>query len=51
MATYTSTHWRHLRQKLAEVDAQLAAADMDGITLQQFNMIRDQAEMFCKHGI
>lgn len=38
------------RQKLAEVDAQLAAADMDGIALQQFNMIRDQAEMFCKQG-
>ena len=38
------------RQKLAEVDVQLAAADMESIALQQYAMIRDQAEMFCKQG-
>lgn len=37
-------------QKLAEVDTQLATAALEGLALQQFTMIRDQAEMFCTQG-
>ena len=37
-------------QKLADVDAQLAAAALEGVALQQYTMLRDQAEMFCAQG-
>jgi len=38
------------QQKLADVDSQLTSANLEGIALQQFTMIRDQAEMFCSQG-
>jgi hypothetical protein len=38
------------KQKLADVDAQLAAASLEGVALQQYSMLRNQAEMFCSQG-
>lgn len=38
------------QQKLADVDRQLASANLESIALQQFTVIRDQAEMFCTQG-
>lgn len=38
------------QQKLADVDSQLESADLEGIALQQFTMIRNQAKMFCDQG-
>lgn len=37
-------------QKLTDVDAQLAAAQLEGVALQQFTMLRDQAEVLCAQG-
>lgn len=37
-------------EKLADVDAQLAAAALEGLALQQFTMLRDQAEVLCVQG-
>ncbi len=36
--------------QLADVNARLASANLEGVALQQYSMIRDQAAMFCNQG-
>lgn len=38
------------QRKLTDVNSQLANANLEGIQLQQFTMLLDQAEMFCNQG-
>jgi len=38
------------RQKLADVDKQLAATELEGVALQQYTMLRNQAEILCSQG-
>lgn len=38
------------QQKLADVDKQLASANLEGMTQQQYAIIREQAAMLCNQG-